>query len=141
MAGGDVAVKRRVPLLIVALFLVSLTPSAHAVAGAGVMDVNSFGLTDFETFSSANHSFTVEVHETDGGPSEVDLNVTVTTLEGVILQTLPSQSLSLTSFEQQNVTVFLTSMEFGYSLVHVELSGEIGVETGTQSVKQTSWGA
>lgn len=137
MAGGDVAVKRRVPLLIVALFLVSLTPSAHAVAGAGVMDVNSFGLTDFETFSSANHSFTVEVHETDGGPSEVDLNVTVTTLEGVILQTLPSQSLSLTSFEQQNVTVFLTSMEFGYSLVHVELSGEIGVETGTQSVNLT----
>lgn len=137
MAGGDGAVKRRVPLLIVALFLVSLTPSAHAVAGAGVMDVNSFGLTDFETFSSANHSFTVEVHETDGGPSEVDLNVTVTTLEGVLLQTLPSQSLSLTSFEQQNVTVFLTSMEFGYSLVHVELSGEIGVETGTQSVNLT----
>tara|TARA_B110001452_G_scaffold69555_1_gene56140 strand:+ start:32516 stop:35056 length:2541 start_codon:yes stop_codon:yes gene_type:complete len=137
MAGGDVPVKRRVPLLIVALFLVSLTPSAHAVAGAGVMDVNSFGLTDYETFSSANHSFTLEVHETDGGTAEVDLNVTVTTLEGAILQTLPSQSLTLTSLEQQNVTVFLTSMEYGYSLVHIELSGDIGVETATQSVNLT----
>ena len=63
--------------------------------------------------------------------------MTVTTLEGAILQTLPSQSLTLTSLEQQNVTVFLTSMEYGYSLVHIELSGDIGVETATQSVNLT----
>lgn len=126
--------ERRVPLLIVALFLVALAPSAHAVAGAGVIDLNSFGLTDYDTFSSENYSFTLELHETDGGPADLDLNVTVTTLEGVILQTLPSQSVNLTSFEQRNVTVSLSSLDYGYSLIHLELSGEVGVETSTQSV-------
>lgn len=134
MAGGVLAGERRIPLLIVTLFLVSMVPSAHAVGGAGIIDLNTFGLTDYDTFSSENYSFTVELHETDGGSAELDLNVTVTTLEGAVLQTLPSQSVNLVAFEQRNLTVSLTSLDYGYSLVHLELSGDIGVETSTQSV-------
>lgn len=134
MAGGDVAVERRVPLLIVALFLVSMVPSAHAVAGAGVIDINSLGLTDYDTFSSENYSFTVELHETDGGSADLDLNVTVTTLEGAILQSLPSQTVNLASLEQRNITVTLTSLDYGYSLIHLGLSGDVGVENSTQSL-------
>ena len=44
MAGGVLAGERRIPLLIVTLFLVSMVPSAHAVGGAGIIDLNTFGL-------------------------------------------------------------------------------------------------
>mgnify|MGYP000594377708 CR=1 FL=1 len=132
MGGGDIAVSRRVPLLLAALFLASFIPSAHAVSGAGVIDVDSFGLADYETFSSENYSFTLELHETDGGFAEVDLDVDVKTLEGILIQSLPSQSFNLSSMEQRNVTITLTSMDYGYSEVHVVLTGDVGVESGTQ---------
>ncbi|MAJ00799.1 MAG: hypothetical protein CMA10_00120 [Euryarchaeota archaeon] len=131
MGGGDGAFRSRIPVVLVTLLLLSVVPSVHATNGSGVIDEVSFGIYDYDTFSTENYSFTLELHETDGSYANVELNVSVKSLEGVVLQQLPSQMFNLSSLEQRNVTVNLTSLDYGFSEIHVELLGEVGIESGT----------
>ena len=132
MGGHDGAFRRRIPIVLASLILLSVLPSVHAANGSGVIDEVSFGINDYDSFTSENYSFTLELHETDGNDANVGLNVTVKSLEGVVLQQLPPQVFNLSSLQQLNVTINLTSLEYGFSEIHVELSGEVGVESGTQ---------
>ena len=58
MGGGDGAFRSRIPVVLVTLLLLSVVPSVHATNGSGVIDEVSFGIYDYDTFSTENYSFT-----------------------------------------------------------------------------------
>lgn len=98
----------------------------QAQGGSGLIDGASFGLENGTVITNSSLSFSFEIHEVDGQDANLSVDLALRTLEGATVssQTLPVTN--LTAYEQRNVSVTLEGIGYGYHLVVVQLTGDVG---------------
>jgi Zn finger protein HypA/HybF involved in hydrogenase expression len=125
------------PMVLVMLLMLPLLAGVQAQGGGALLDDASFNLNNGTTFSNETLDFTFEVHETAGQEANVTAHLVAQTLEGVEVSNSSFPISGLAAFEQRNVSASLLSMPFGYSQVSVSLTGDVGVNTSTQTTSIT----
>ena len=120
-------------LCISALFLTFLLPLVSAAGGGAVIDVSTFSLQDFATIEQSSYDLEFTVEEVLSSDAEVEARVQLSTLDGTIFDTM-SQNFTLVADSSQLLQFSLVSLPFGYSVVNVELIGELGSPNSTQSL-------
>ena len=116
-----------------ALFLTFLLPLVSASGGGAVIDVSTFSLQDFATIEQSSYNLEFTVEEVLSSDAEVEARVILSTLEGTVFGSM-SQNFTLTADSSQLLQFSLVSLPFGYSIVSVELVGELGSPNSTQSL-------
>ena len=116
-----------------ALFLTFLLPLVSASGGGAVIDVSTFSLQDFATIEQSSYDLEFTVEEVLSSDAEVEARVILSTLEGTVFDSM-SQNFTLTADSSQLLQFSLVSLPFGYSVVSVELVGELGSPNSTQSL-------
>lgn len=124
-------------MVLVMLLMLPLLAGVQAQGGGALLDDASFNLNNGTTFSNETLDFTFEVHETAGQEANVTAHLVAQTLEGVEVSNSSFPISGLAAFEQRNVSASLLSMPFGYSQVSVSLTGDVGVNTSTQTTSIT----
>ena len=116
-----------------ALFLTFLLPLASASGGGAVIDVSTFSLQDFTTIEQSSYDLEFTVDEVLSSDAEVEARVELSTLDGTLFDSM-SQNFTLVADSSQLLQFNLVSLPFGYSIVSVELIGELGSPNSTQSL-------
>ena len=133
MGRGDFGNSKRSALCLSALFATFLLPLVSAAGGGAVIDVSSFSLDDFATTDQSSYELEFTVYETLSSSADIEVRVELSSLEGNVFSSL-SQNLSLSAESSQNMQFSLTSLPYGYTVVAVDLIGEIGSPNSTQAV-------
>ena len=116
-----------------ALFLTFLLPLVSASGGGAVIDVSTFSLQDFATIEQSSYDLEFTVVEVLSSEAEVEARVELSSLDGTVFDTM-SQNFTLAADSTQPLQFSLVSLPYGYSVVHVELIGELGSPNSTQSL-------
>ena len=120
-------------LVLSALFMTCLIPFASAAGGGGVIDVSSFSLTDYETTELDTYELHFDIVELLSNDADIEVQVELSSFDGTPFELL-SQNITVVSDSTQQVNFSLTSIPYGYTIVEVELLGEVGTPNATQSV-------
>ena len=116
-----------------ALFLTFLLPLASASGGGAVIDVSTFSLQDFAMIEQSSYDLEFTIDELLSSDADVEALVELSTLDGTVFDTM-SQNLTLAADSSQLLQFSLTSLPFGYTVVGVELVGELGSPNSTQTL-------
>ena len=120
-------------LVLSALFMTCLIPFASAAGGGGVIDVGSFSLTDYETTEFDTYELHFDIVELLSNDADIEVQVELSSFDGTPFELL-SQNITVVSDSTQQVHFSLTSIPYGYTIVEVELLGDVGTPNATQSV-------
>lgn len=113
-------------VLIFSLFV----PQVTASGGLATIDESSITLGESEQLDSVSLSFTFDVAEQSGQSADITASTTLKTIGGDLLDSFnESKSLPMNGVEQFSVT--FGSIPYGYSIVETTLTGDIGVESGS----------
>ena len=116
-----------------ALFLTFLLPLVSASGGGAVIDVSTFSLQDFTTMEQSSYDLEFTAVELLSSDADFAARVELTTLDGTVFDSM-SQNFTLPADSSQLLQFSLTSLPFGYTVVTVELVGELGSPNSTQSL-------
>ena len=133
MGKGEFGNSKRSALCLSALLVTFLIPLASAAGGGAVIDVSSFSLEDFATTEDASYELEFTIVELLSSSADVEVRVELSTLDGNVFDSM-SQNLTLSAGSSQNLQFTITSLPYGYTVVGVELIGELGSPNSTQAV-------
>ncbi len=133
MGKGEFGNSKRSALCLSALLVTFLIPLASAAGGGAVIDVSSFSLEDFATTEDASYELEFTIVELFSSSADVEVRVELSTLDGNVFDSM-SQNLTLSAGSSQNLQFTITSLPYGYTVVGVELIGELGSPNSTQAV-------
>ena len=133
MGKGEFGNSKRSALCLSALLVTFLIPLASAAGGGAVLDVSSFSLEDFATTEDASYELEFTIVELLSSSADVEVRVELSTLDGNVFDSM-SQNLTLSAGSSQNLQFTITSLPYGYTVVGVELIGELGSPNSTQAV-------
>lgn len=133
MGRGEFGNSKRSALCLSALFLTFLLPLASAAGGGAVIDVSSFSLEDFATTEQSTYELEFSIVELLSSSADVEVRVELSSLDGNVFESM-SQNLTLSADSSQNLQFSITSLPYGYTVVGVELIGELGSPNSTQAV-------
>ncbi|NCG00345.1 MAG: hypothetical protein GWP25_00965 [Euryarchaeota archaeon] len=122
-----------VALFLSALFATCLLPLVSAAGGGAVIEVSSFSLQDFATTEQSAYDLECTVSELLSNSADIEARVELSSRDGPVFDTL-SQNLTLTADSSQVVQFSLSSLPFGYTVVGVEILGEVGSPNSTQTL-------
>ncbi len=133
MGKGEFGNSKRSALCLSALLVTFLIPLASAAGGGAVIDVSSFSLEDFATTEDASYELEFTIVELLSSSADVEVRVELSTLDGNVFDSM-SQNLTLSAGSSQNLQFTITSLPYGYTVVGVELIGELGSPNSSQAV-------
>ena len=133
MGRGDIGNPKRSALCLSALFATFLLPLVSAAGGGAVIDVSSFSLDDFATTEQSTYELDFSIVELLSGSAELEVRVELSSLDGNVFDVM-SQNLTLSADSNQNLQFSLTSLPYGYTVVGVDLLGDIGSPNSTQAL-------
>ena len=133
MGRGEFGNSKRSALCLSALFLTILLPLASASGGGAVIDVSTFSLEDFATTDQSTLELDFSIQELLSSSADVEVRVELSSLDGNVFDSM-SQNLTLSADSTQNLQFSITSLPYGYTVVGVELFGELGSPNSTQAV-------
>ena len=133
MGRGDIGNPKRSALCLSALFATFLLPLVSAAGGGAVIDVSSFSLDDFATTEQSTYELDFSIVELLSGSADLEVRVELSSLDGNVFDVM-SQNLTLSADSSQNLQFSLTSLPYGYTVVGVDLLGDIGSPNSTQAL-------
>ena len=133
MGRGDFGNSKRSALCLSLLLVTLIFPLASANGGGAVIDVSSFSLDDFATTEQSSYELQFTILETQSSSADLEVRVELSSLDGNVFASM-SQNLTLSADSSQNMQFSLTSLPFGYTVVEVDLIGEIGSPNSAQAV-------
>ena len=133
MGRGESANSKRCAFFLSALLATFLLPLVSATGGGAVIDVSTFSLEDFATTEESTYELEFTVVELLSSSAEVEVQVELSSLDGTVFDT-QSQNVTLSADSSQLVQFSLTDIPYGYTVVHVELLGELGSPNATQAL-------
>ena len=133
MGRGEFGNSKRSALCLSALFLTFLLPLASASGGGAVIDVSTFSLEDFATTDQPTFELEFNIQELLSSSADVEVRVELSSLDGNVFDSM-SQNLTLSADSSQNLQFSITSLPYGYTVIGVELFGELGSPNSTQAV-------
>ena len=133
MGRGQTGNSKVVAFCLSALFATFLLPLVSASGGGAVIDVSTFSLQDFATTEQSSYGLEFTVTELLSSDADVEARIELSTLEGTVFDSM-SQNFTLAADSSQVLQFNLTSLPFGYTLIGVELVGELGSPNSTQAL-------
>jgi len=109
------------------LIAVILAPLVSASGGGAVIEVSSIILGEMEAFEDSDLEVPFTIVEQSGLDAEIEVNVVISTLEGIELH---NQSTNYTVLASSSIPVNYTfsNMPYGYSNLIVTMTGDLGIE-------------
>lgn len=133
MGKSEFGNSKRSALCLSALFATFLLPLVSAAGGGAVIDVSSFSLEDFDTTEESSYELNFSIVELLSSSADVEVRVELSSLDGIVFDSM-GQNLTLSADSSQNLQFSITSLPYGYTVVGVELIGELGSPNSTQAV-------
>ncbi|MBT5390951.1 MAG: hypothetical protein HOL22_01230 [Euryarchaeota archaeon] len=133
MGRGQAGNPKAVSLFISALFMTCLLPLVSAAGGGAVIEVSTFSLLDFETTEQSTYDLNFTVTEVLSNSADIEAIVELSSLDGTVFDSL-SQNHTLTADSSQVLEFSLTSIPYGYTVVNVEIIGEVGSPNSNQTL-------
>ena len=134
MAGESNSIRVAILTIILTSFLLLPTPIAYANQSGVTIEGNSINLDNFQTTDDSFFNLEFNLSATDDGMGQNyvgQIYAETSLIDGTILSNT-SITYDLDDGDVELISINLSSLSYGYTIVTVGLIGDVGVESGNQ---------
>ena len=134
MAGESNSIRVAILTIILTSFLLLPTPIAYANQSGVTIEGNSINLDNFQTTDDSFFNLEFNLSATDDGMGQNyvgQIYAETSLIDGTILSNT-SITYDLDDGDVELISINLSSLSYGYTIVTVGLIGDVGVESGSQ---------
>ena len=134
MAGESNSFRVAILTTVLAFLFVLPTPFVAATQSGVTIDANSINLENFQTTDESFYDLEFNLTATDEGSGQNfvgQIYIETSAIDGTVMSNT-SISYSLDEGDIEPITFNLSMLEYGYTIISVGLSGDIGIESGNE---------